>query len=284
MRHDSRSSQRKDVLVSAKLLLIAVCISAAASASAQSPGSYQAGFMKHATVVQTPDRAVIVTASSPTPMLQALTAIRRQYGWIVDYEDGRYSADQTILDADNVARPRGGYFRVNVAAPKSVGSADETVFLQSLINQVAAATSQYFALKTDSFGRHTVVRKATDEPLMLDTTIRLIRANRTIDDTINTIFKLISDKRGAPLVRGGFVDTGLLRATVTVGSNEERSARDLLTEALNATDVARVWSLGYEPSDGNFVIGIEVAVRAEATATGEVKITPIWNPATSSSK
>jgi hypothetical protein len=283
MRHDSRSSQRKDVLVSAKLLLIAVCISAAAGASAQSPGSYPASFLKHATVVQT-SGGVIVTASSPTPMLQALTAIRRQYGWIVDYEDGRYSADQIILDADNVARPRGGYFRVNVAAPKSLGSADETAFLQSLINQVAATTSQYFALKTDSSGRHTVVREATAEPLMLDTTIRLTRASRTIDDTINTIFKLISDKRGAPLVRGGLVDTGLLRATVTVGSNEERSARDLLTEALNATDVARVWSLGYEPSDGNFVIGIEVAVRAEATATGEVKVTPIWNPATSSSK
>jgi hypothetical protein len=270
--------------MSPKSLLIAICIGTAATVCGQSASSGPASFMKHASVVQAPNGQVVVTASSPRPMLQALTALRRQYGWIVDYEEGKYGADQLTLDADNRARLRGGSFQVNVAAPKSVGSADETTFLKSLISQSAAVTSQNFVLKTSSSGRQTLVTQSSAEPLMLDTPVQLSRETRTISDTVDKILALVSAKRGTPLIRGGLVDPGLLRMNVTVGGPTEVPARDLLTQALDGADIARVWSLSYEPSDGNFYIGIELAVRVETTATGEQRVTPIWNPTTSSSK
>lgn len=263
--------------------MTSICLSVAlcAGAAAQSAPNGSVKFMEHASVVQSPGRGLVVTASSPRPVLQALTALRRKYGWILDYEETRLSTDQLTVDADGVSRPRGASFQVAVPAPKSVGFADESTFLSSFISTVAVSASGKIVLKTSSPNRQTVLVQNSSEQPMLDTPIRLNRETRTIDDAVEEILKLVSDKRGTPLVQGGLVDPGLLRTNITIGGDVEVPARNLLVQALDAAEIARVWSLGYEPSDGNFVIAIEPAVRAETDITGKEKIAPIWNPANS---
>ncbi len=260
-------------------LLVTLLLCIASTSLAQTSGKPASNFIEHASLIQKPDGNLSIVASSPRPVLQALTAIRREYGWILDYEEGRYSSADLIVDADGQSRPRGGAFQVSVPAPKSVATPDQANFLQSFVSVVQGALSEGFELQAGPYGRYSVLAQNSQEPLMLDTQIHLPRATRTVDETIAAIVSLVSEKRGVSFQRGGLIDSGLLRTEVTAGGVNEMKARDLLIQALDAADVARVWSVSYEPSDGNFYIGIELAVRAETDAIGKQKVTPIWNPA-----
>lgn len=252
------------------------------AAAAQSPSvNGNHAFAAHAEIEQGQNGQVIIKANSPRPLLQAITSVRRRYGWVLDYEEGRYPASQLITDSEGRPRLRGGTFQVGINPPKSVGAADEGTFLNSMINQTRASNPFDVSVRLNSSSRYTITGQNGVEPLMLDTPVQLPRATRTISDTVDTILALVSQQRGIPLVRGGVVDNGLLQSTVNMGSGVKTPARDLLTQALDAGDIARVWTQTYEPSDGTFAIGIELAVRTETDSTGEVKVTPIRNTATS---
>lgn len=260
-------------------LLVSLLLCIGSTTVGQTSSKPPSDFIQHASIVQKPGGNLTIVASSPRPVLQALTAIRRQYGWILDYEEGRYSSADLAVDADGQSRLRGGAFQLTLPAPKSIAAADEASFLQTFLSAAQGVLSEGSELQPGPYGRYSVLAQNSQEPLMLDTQIHLARATRTIDETIAAIVNLVSEKRGVSFQRGGLIDSGLLRTEVTIGSTSEMKARDLLIGALNAADAARVWSVSFEPSDGNFYIGIELAVRAVTDVTGKQKVTPIWNPA-----
>lgn len=255
------------------------------SLSAQSPGTLNSRLMLHATVVPSEDGSVTVTANSPRPLLQALTAIRRHYGWIIDYEESRYPTTEIVTGPNRRLRLSRGSFMVRLAGPGSVGNTkDEATFLLSLINQSSRSIKRRFMLTATASSRFTVVTADNQKQLMLDTPIHLPRATRSISETVDTILNLVTLARGTPIIRGGFVDNGLLQQDVTVGGGESVPARDLLTQALDRSSIAKVWLVTFSPSEDAYYIGIQSAVREITTASGEVKIVPVRNQNPSSPK
>lgn len=268
-----------------KLISSLFCLSALTCLSAQSPRTSNPAFMWHASIKTEAAGKIVVTANSPRPLLQALTAIRRHYGWIIDYEESRYPPNDIVARPDNRLRLRGGSLMVRLGAPSSPGSAtDEFAFLRSIITQSSPFTNRKFVLKPTTSSRFTIVTTDNQEPLMLDTPIHLPRATRSISETIDTILNLVTLARGTKIIRGGFVDNGLLQQNVTVGGSKSMPARNLLVQALDRSSIAKVWLVTFSPSEDAYYIGIQSAVRESATASGEVKISPVWNHVPASSR
>src|SRR5208283_2274847 len=78
---------------------------------------------------------MVISANSPRPLSQALTALNREYGWVVDYEEGMCSRGQMLRTPDNRYRLIGGAFKAELAQPRTGTEAEETSILQQLVDQ-----------------------------------------------------------------------------------------------------------------------------------------------------
>ena len=92
--------------------------------------STQSSPLKTAQVAHLQNGTVEVDARSARPLHQALTAIRNEYGWLIDYEDPVYDFTQEVDDTDpkwrqahpdapSVHRPAGGDFAFSGKEPAS---------------------------------------------------------------------------------------------------------------------------------------------------------------------
>lgn len=247
-----------------------------ASAQSANPNSQ---YMLHATLVHQSNHYIVISANSPRPLLQALTALRREYGWVVDYEAGKYNKARIVAVDGTPEYPVGGGFQAKLPEPQSRTEAEETSILQEFVDQynssTAALEGQLFSLvHTSGSVRYDIVSRSGG-PLVLDTLIQLPRATRTIESTIDDIYALVSKARGITLDHGGLADSELFNTHVTIGGDQPRLARQLLVQALDQADDEKVYGLDYEPTNNHFVIGIQTAVIVERTMGSEPEIFPI---------
>lgn len=156
---------------------------------------------------------VTITASDSIPLLQAIHALRLEYGWQVNWESAPgYSRYDVVDDTDpkwraahpaekGVTRPAGGRFSVTIPEPNELNpAASERDILTRLIEQYNA---------TENPGRY-VLRAGTDEQVtvvgtqvrdetsafqtispLLDAPITLLKARRSVEVTINSILNAL---------------------------------------------------------------------------------------------
>ena len=237
--------------------------------------SDQPQYISHAEITRA-GTSVTIHASSPRPVEQALSGIRREYGLILDYEEGPVRDSSNLAAAGNRQILKGADIKVTMAGPKDSTPAEEAAFLQSALAELhAAGGSRQFTLLQGANNRLTVT--PSDAPLrVLDTKILIDPRPRSIDATIEEIFRALNNESGIVIERGGLVDNELSNTIVTVGSTSTPiAARDLLSQALNGTLYAKFWILTWDPNTDRYAMNLQTAVKVDDTLIGVGRETPI---------
>jgi len=240
------------------------------------PGDSQA-YKLHATIGNTQDGKLSIEASSPRPLEQAITALRRQFGWTVDYEDPIYEYSQIKLGYQLKPRLLGGQFKANISMPVNNSPDVKSSTLSELIQQFNQQSETKFHLLQESATRFDIVPDIAGQKPILDTTIKIDDSARTIGDTVNIILSEISKQKGIPIIRGGLIDNDLENTRISLKHTAAVPARQLLNEALNKARTQKVWVLAFEPADNCFYLGIETSVKAEKLPSGQMIVHPILN-------
>lgn len=252
--------------------LILLAIGSAGFLQAQST-PVRAPNLEHALITRQKGKLSIQLNNS-RPVEQALAGLRREYGLTLDYEEGESDDPARVNFLDNRRRWVGGSYTIEVNEPASSSFADSKKFIAGVLSQFSAIGSQHFTEITGANERITVSPSNASERI-LDTAIVLPSMDRTIDETIEAILSAVSQKIGKPFLRGGMVDNGTASGHVTLGSTTPVAARVLLAQALDSLPYRRFWIQTWEPSDGNYYIGIQGVVKTEVTMSGAVREIPI---------
>ncbi|MGO9575573.1 MAG: hypothetical protein ACLPTQ_14745 [Terriglobales bacterium] len=238
-------------------------------------------FIGDATVTQT-DRKASIYANDPRPLDQAIRAIRRQYGWIVDYEDPSYGPNDLVDDTDakwrkahpdakGVTRVAGGAFRVDLTLADDIssGSNGEQFLLHDLITQYNESGNRgRFELRRETPKRFSVVGIGAangDVKPLLDTVITIPAEERTTIDSIRLVLRAISEKSGCKVEDGtGPINT--LTASSKIGG-QERPAREILSKLASATPLPLVWILLYDADNAMYFFNLDVATVLTGDST-----------------
>ncbi len=240
---------------------------------AQSPALY----FSHAAQSKSADGSLIITASSPRPMEQAASVLRREFGWTVDYEDPQYGNDRIRSGQDSRLQLVGGKFKVRIVPPANGSPDAEQHTLQQFVNAFNAQKQDKFKILRTSDQRFDIVPDVPGEQPVLDTPVAIDSRNKTIGETIDWILARVSEARGVQVVRVGIIDNGLENTRITLTHKTAVPARQLLNEALGHLSYQRFWILTYEPNDQSFYIGIQPTVKTVHAADGKTFVMPVVN-------
>ena len=251
------------------ILFIAFLASAQAFPQASTPSIYQ-----HAHVGYTSTGQVVISATGTRPLTQILTNLRRHYGWVVDYEESKFTPSELSYAPFNRPLPTIRSVTATTMAPRSGTPSEISTLLRSVAAQAAPGSRTTAVLRLGN-SRFSVTARSAGQWLLLDTPITLPSARRTIDATVNEICSMAASARGTECDLGGIVDGDLLRTDIVLGSNAPIQARQLLAQALDMAPHRKVWMLTYDPSRQAFVLGIEPAAIVETTVTGQERVYPL---------
>lgn len=238
-----------------------------------------------------------VKASGARPLLQAVTEIRREYGWVVDYEDPPYESRYDVGTVPWPAHPGAGW---KVPADGSFSSTyPENPHLWSSMlnagNVLRAVVSDYnksagpgtFRVIKQSDGSYAVVGVTTRDdsgkvvgaPPLLDLPISIPPASRTVADTLRLIVAVLSGKTGTPIVMGTMPSNLIHQLRVHVGGAGV-PARSLLLKTVAETRRKLVWTLLYDPQFQRYVLNMAIATRRVYRMFGEHAVVPLDAPHT----
>ena len=222
-----------------------------------------AAYLRQATVIETVG-VVHITANSPRPLLQMLDALQRRYGWIVGYEDPRYSSHLDLVDVvDNglpTELPAGGEFSVEFPAssPKP----------EKILRLIVDAYNQgknpgRFELRRGAEGdfyiagiaAHNEKGTMSEQQPMFDAAVTLTTQERTIADTLDLICHAVTAQGQINIVVGVSPRTVLEYRTVRIGGTKI-SARELLLQCLRATHRNLYWRLLFNPTSNIYFLDI----------------------------
>jgi hypothetical protein len=203
-------------------------------------------------------------ARGTRPLVQAITAVRRHFGWVIDYEESAFD------DSDYLDSPDGGkdlmIRSLTVAFREPVNDSHEEV-RRAIESAVMSSRygSRNVRIDEPSRDRFSIASYSGSRPLVLDAMITMPPASRSLDDAIAFICSAAARSLGKSCVEGGIVDKELLFTNTKIGSTSPIRARELLAQVLDSALHRKVWLLTFEPSEDQYVIGIETAVWAEET-------------------
>jgi hypothetical protein len=223
-------------------------------------------YLRQAAITETAG-AVRITANSPRPLLQVLDALRQKYGWVVDYEDPRYTSAQDIVESTQETRrallPAGGNF--TVLLPVDATPEDQTLrLIVDAYNQ--SSNPSRFAIRRSVDKRFYVVgTSARDEanalssPLpLLDTLVKIPLRRRTIADTIDLLCRALALQSHTSVSVGVSPRSVLAYTTVKTGGGMV-SARELLIQSLKAAPRDVYWCLLFDPTSKGYVLNLHTS-------------------------
>jgi hypothetical protein len=239
-------------------------------------------FLEHASIEQK-DGHVSVIANSPRPLDQAIEAIRREYGWVIDYEDPTYAPSVLVDDTDptwrkghpdarGVTRVAGGVFKTDflIGSDMSIGSSDEeSVLNKTIADYRASGNPGEFILKKESDSRYAVVGVGTksgdtnDKQVVpvLDSRIALSLKERTVAEALAEITRAVSQKSGVAVELGEAPVNLIMQTRLEIGG-DERPAREFLTQIASATRFPTVWRLLYDADPGMYFLSLQIASQS----------------------
>lgn len=253
---------------------------------AQQPSDY----MPRATIQHSGGSATLI-ANSPDPLSQAITAIEREYGWVVNFEGppifSRYDTVDAGSDSFRTAHPRSGVTKPGLLRPSggafqstypesSVApclqcalllQADEKQVLDKIVADYNRSSNPgNFVVRELADGTYSVIGTAVrdDEGHLqqvspiLDSQISIPTGTRDLMTTVKLIAGALTAKTGVKIIVGsGFGGNAARRfrdEMVTIGQ-ENSPARDLLMTTLAAFKKTS-WLMFYEPGDRYYFLMI----------------------------
>ena len=258
--------------------------------SAQQPPDKTKSYM-HYGLVQRHGGSATVLANDPRPLLQAITAVKEEYGWIVDFEDPPFTSHQDLIhnaDPQWAGAPRANARGVTVLAggpfqsdypegPDLTSTAAKEAVLQKIITDYnRSGNPGKFRLVDEGGGRYAIVGAQVkdggggDRPAtaILDTPISIPSETRSGYQTVRVVVDALSDASGVKVHLGLLADNVLYPSRVTAGGANIR-ARDLLLQTLNATQYAMDWQLLFDAGGRAYYLSILGASRVIQDPSGE---------------
>src|SRR5580698_7977398 len=223
-----------------RMNLRSVCLALflAGSGVAQAPAH---SYMQRAEVTVDSGKIKVV-ANSPRPLEQAFDALQQKYGWIINYEDPRYTSPLDLADAPDEQKtrrvPAGGNFSVDIA---DSSNAEEKMLRTILEAYNHSQNPGRFELRVGTQGDFDVVGTAahdakgaiSQQEVLLDLPIELPSQERTIAETVQLICEKLTEQRHVTVSLGVYPRSTLGHTPVTVGG-AKTPARDLLRQCLRA--------------------------------------------------
>jgi hypothetical protein len=268
--------------------LLALLAAGAASAQSTRP----AGFLDRA-IIKHGGTDVTVLADDSTPLLQAIAALRLEYGWQINSEGAPgYSRFDVVDDTapkwraahpseKGVTRPAGGLFTASFPEPSgAVGERDALARLIDAYN--ATGNPGKYVLRVGSDGQMDVIgTQVRDEtgalqeisPL-LDTPITLAKKSRNVYDTIESILEALHSATGKKVLFAVMSGSLFINTQVTMGGESRRPARELLKQALAATQQPLQYDLGLNPDVPVYILSVSPVLKEEDDRLGGRTLVP----------
>lgn len=246
-------------------------------------------------VIQHHSGSASVVANGSRPLYQAITAVREEYGWLVDYEDPPYQSHYDVGTIPWPAHPGSSW---SIPASGSFQSSyPETSTMWSSTGQEGEVLSKIvfdynqsgnpgnFAVQEQADGSYAIVgnsirdNNGNEKPIspILETPISISSGTRDVMTTVGLITGALSQASGVKVVVGVVPINIFLQSTVTI-QNSVVPARNLLLETIAATPWKMVWDLLYDPQFQRFVLNASVAMRAHYDAFGNRNLFPVKVP------
>jgi len=151
-----------------RFVLFVLLISISSFLSAQSPT--KPSFMS-AGVIHHQGATATLTANYPGPLVQAIEAISREYGWTVDFEDPHYISHFDLVDSTDptwraghpnqkgATRVAGGFFQSNFPEPSTIttGDPEEQVLQKLVADYNASGNPGKFVVRKEAEERYAVI-------------------------------------------------------------------------------------------------------------------------------
>lgn len=249
-------------------------------------------YMRHG-IVEHHAGSVTVKADFARPLLQAITAVREEYGWVVDYEDPPYSGKHDVMDMTNpayraahpnasvVLGPAGGPFQSTYQETANTWSstATERQVLEKIVSDYnRSGNPGNFSVRELPDGSFDVVGTSIHNDSgndvavrpILDTPVSVPSIARTYGATLDAILHALPAKASVGvgplnLLMGGAIKVG--------GTGVP--ARNLIMETVATWGVKWVWSLQYDVSRQFYALNLELAMRVGGDSFGLRQLVPI---------
>lgn len=241
-------------------------------------------FLDHA-VIQHSGSVATVTVNYPEPLFQAISGIREEYGWQVNWEEApTYShfdrVDSTAPkwraahpDEKGVTRSAGGLFTSNFPDPTDASAATKALVLEKVIQDYNATDNPgKYALRTVADGQFTVVGTEVRDDTgalqetrpILDTPLTIEKKTRNVYETVWAILGALSAVAGKNVIMMSMPNNEFNSTQVTMGGRDVE-ARQLLREALDRTGRPLLYTLGFDPDykSGTYILNVLVATKVE---------------------
>lgn len=288
--------ERSDLMI--KAVAVAIISSALwGEAFGQAPSVM--GTYTNRPVIEHHTCSATVKANSTAPLGEAVFALNKEYGWVVDYEDPPYAgADLTIRPSPVAGGPpdkivAGGAFQStyretphmwdsDAIEPEVLGDlrARELEVLRKIVSDYnASGNPGKFTVRQLPDGNFDVVGVATRDNSgaevaitpILDTRVSVPVAPQTLDATLDAIWGALSGRIGGGL-GGGYPPMGF---TITVGGSNV-PARDLLMQVVQQLGGNWAWELGYDtrPKQRKYNFGLGLVAQVKYDAFGRRRPIP----------
>jgi len=249
------------------------------------------------------DRAVIrhdghqvtVVANDSLPLLQAIDALRLEYGWQVNWESAPSYSDFDLVDDTSpkwriahpteagVTRPAGGVFTATFPEPDTSDPGAERLAITRLLQRYNATDNPgRYVLRAEPNGQLAVIGEQVRDETgalrrispVLDTPITLTRAERTVEETINLIFAALESATGKRIVFAELSHSLFINTHVNIGG-ERIKARELLEQAFASTQRPILYDLCYNADVPAYIISTSLAMKEESDGIGGHKLVPV---------
>ena len=241
-------------------------------------GQIQAGsavYTRHAQISDLGNGTFSVAANSPRPLNQALEAVRREFGWVVDYEDPVYRD----ADLDATGGLIGGSLSGLIDRPQNTSPEEEIKVLDSLIRQQNDRFLGHpFKLVQSGPRRFDVVPSGNQARNLLDTPIALSISDKPVGQAIDAVLSAVTAATGVKVQRGGLLDADIELTRTSLAISTQQPERNVLNQILTSTRARMFWLMTYDSSTKSYHIGIQPTVRVVHDGSGVDKQIMIMNP------
>jgi len=229
---------------------------------------------KHAVLEFRSDHTIQLSVTGAWPTEQMLNRLRREYGWVVDYEQAPQPASILTTTPDGRTTPMMRSVAVSIPQPVQGSTTEERAILDEFAKNLGNGGGEQYQIVTNGGEqRFDLVPVLNGSMPILSTVITVETASRSVGDSISAILKAASTATGQQIVQGGLADSDLNRVQVTIGGTAQ--ARVLLAQVLDALPFRRIWILTYDPQGQFYAFAVEPAVRAVKNASGQTTVSPV---------
>lgn len=255
-------------------------------------------FMDHA-VIKASGATSTVTAYSGEPLYDAISAVREEYGWLVDYEDPPYQSRYDLVDRATprwqalhpgkpFLVPAGGAFECTYPVAPDIWSspASEREVLEKIVSDYnQSGNPGTFSVRQQSDGSFAVTGIAVKDingnkqPVgaILDTLVTVPTVQRSLMETLKLIARALSLNSGIKVVGISPDNNFAAQSAVSIGGTSV-SGRSLLLQTAGQLPLGTIWNLLYEANTPKYILTFAVAGRAEYDTFGGKRLIAIRPP------